>query len=176
MPYSFKRPECAHKIGRNTNDKKVFLYVGRKSKNVKYNSYTNADLQSVNADEFVLTSANYDDYLDYPSEMNEYVNDVFNLAKQVIQATGKFVWLGIPRPPEPKSQITIAEYTGYANQYLNTFVVPIRDKLKALMASNGYDYYYNYVQGFYMSDEHVPIHPTSWLIRRSRCTASSQTS
>ena len=87
--------------------------------------------------------------------MNEYVNDVFNLAKQVIQATGKFVWLGIPRPPEPKSQITIAEYTGYANQYLNTFVVPIRDKLKALMASNGYDYYYNYVQGFYMSDEHV---------------------
>lgn len=138
-----------------TNDKKVFLYVGRKSKNVKYNSYTNADLQSVNADEFVLTSANYDDYLDYPSEMNEYVNDVFNLAKQVIQATGKFVWLGIPRPPEPKSQITIAEYTGYANQYLNTFVVPIRDKLKALMASNGYDYYYNYVQGFYMSDEHV---------------------
>ena len=47
-----------------TNDKKVFLYVGRKSNSAKYNSYTNADLQSVNADEFVLTSANYDDYLD----------------------------------------------------------------------------------------------------------------
>lgn len=74
-----------------TNDKKVFLYVGRKSEGVKYNSYTNADLQSVNADEFVLTSGNYKEYLNNPSKMNEYVNDVFNLAKQVIQATGKFV-------------------------------------------------------------------------------------
>lgn len=49
-----------------TNDKKVFLYVGRKSEGVKYNSYTNADLQSVNADEFVLTSGNYKEYLNNP--------------------------------------------------------------------------------------------------------------
>lgn len=140
-----------------TNDKKAFLYVGRKSEGVKYNSYTNADLQSVNADEFVLTSGNYKEYLNNPSKMNEYVNDVFNLAKQVIQATGKFVWLGIPRPPKFDSvySTALSDYTNFANQYLSRFVVPIRDKLKALMASNGYDYYYNYVQGFYMSDEHI---------------------
>ena len=139
-----------------TNDKKLFLYVGYKKPGEKYLPYSASDLEVADTvDEFVLTCGNYDGYLADSTRMNEYVNDIFNLAKTVIETTGKFVWLGLPCPPQPKRTITIAEYTGYANKYINEFITPIQNKLKSLIADNGYDYYYNYVQGFYMNDEHV---------------------
>lgn len=147
-----------------TNDKKMFLYVGYLPSGEKYLPYSASDLEVADTvDEFVLTCGNYDGYLADSSLMNEYVNDIFNLAKTVIETTGKFVWLGLPRPLQLEQTITIAEYTGYANKYINEFITPIQNKLKSLIADNGYDYYYNYVQGFYMNDEHVRRHKYTYF-------------
>lgn len=139
------------------NDKKVFLYVGRKGDEggSVYPTYTDAQIKAFNADEFVLTCGNYHRCLTDAGEVGNYMNALLTLAKQVIRCTGKFIWLGIPRPPKPTKTITLAEYEGYANDYLTKFIGPMRDKLKELKTTSGYDYYYTYVQGFYMNDEHV---------------------
>lgn len=139
------------------NDKKVFLYVGKKGEEggSRYPTYTDAQIKAFNADEFVLTCGNYHRCLTDKGEVENYINALLTLAKQVIRCTGKFIWLGIPRPPKPTKPITLTEYEGYANDYLTKFIGPMRDKLKELKTASGYDYYYMYVQGFYMNDEHV---------------------
>ena len=139
------------------NDKKVFLYVGKKGEEGKsrYPTYTDAQIKAFNADEFVLTCGNYHRCLTDEGELENYTNDLLTLAKQVIRCTGKFIWLGIPRPPQPTKTITVEDYKDYANRYLAEFIEPVRDALKKLKTSSGYDYYYTYVQGFYMNDEHV---------------------
>lgn len=139
------------------NDKKVFLYVGKKGEEgvSTYPTYTDAQIKAFNADEFVLTGSNYYHCLKSKAAMDEYIAALLKLAKQVIRCTGKFIWLGIPRPPKPEKRITLEEYKGYANRYLAEFIVPVRDELKKLKTSSGDDYYYVYVQGFYMNDEHV---------------------
>ena len=153
------------------NDKKVFLYVGKKGQygTSTYPKYTDAQIKAFNADEFVITNCNYMGYLveGHEQELKDHVTEVVNLAKQVIQCTGgkKFIWLGLPHPPEADyvmkgeekqySPIKMEDYKGYANRYLAEFIEPVQKKLKAMTTSSGYDYYYMYVQGFYMNDEHV---------------------
>lgn len=149
------------------NDKKVFLYVGKKGEEggSVYPTYTDAQIKAFNADEFVLTGSNYYHCLKSKAAMDQYIADLLKLAKQVIRCTGKFIWLGIPRPPKPTKTITLTEYEGYANDYLTKFIGPMRDKLKELKTASGYDYYYTYVQGFYMNDEHVRRKNTTYEYR-----------
>ena len=146
------------------NDKKVFLYVGKSNEagTTTYPTYTDTQIKAFNADEFVLTCGNYDGYLKDRDAMDEYIASLLKLAKQVIRCTGKFIWLGIPRPPKAQKDlsgewipITMDEYEGYAYRYLDWFIEPVHQELIQLIASNGHDYYYTYVQGFYMNDEHV---------------------
>lgn len=138
-------------------NKKVFLYVGNNNTGGTYPTLTETDISGFNADEFVLTCGNYPGYLSNATELNTYLTQMITLAKNVIQTTEKFVWLGFPRPPAPTQQISINEYDAYADQYLSFAIA-----CKNLIDEGGTNYYYNYVQGFYMNDEHVRRQNLSW--------------
>ncbi len=157
-------------------NKKVFLYVGYfTDKFTKYEAYSDTDITGLHADEFVITCAGYPGYFKYdyaPEEkgglptpdsekerldrLNFYMNKQVELAVRIIRLTGKTVWFGFPQPPRPTKTITIEEYKKYITAFLD---IAATLKLKI----NGYnkDYYYNYVQGFYMNDEHVRRHTFS---------------
>ena len=68
------------------NDKKVFLYVGKKGEEggSTYPTYTDAQIKAFNADEFVLTGSNYYHCLKSKAAMDQYIADLLKLAKQVI--------------------------------------------------------------------------------------------
>ena len=140
-------------------NKKVFLYVGY-FETKPYPPYSDADITGLHADEFVITCAGYPGYLTCQGvndtedkrldRLNDYMNAQVELAVRIIRLTGKTVWFGFPQPPRPTKTITIEEYKKYITAFLD---IAATLKLKI----NGYnkDYYYNYVQGFYMNDEHV---------------------
>lgn len=131
-------------------NKKVFLYVGNYGSSGKYEDFEDPDITRFHADEFVITCGGYDRYLLNNTALNEYLDEMTTLARRVIALTGKTIWLGFPAPPTPTSTITIAEYDHYADQYLN-----IAQLVKERMDAGNTNYYYTYVQGFYMNDEHV---------------------
>ncbi len=131
-------------------NKKVFLYVGNNNLGGMYPSFTDADITRFHADEFVLTVGGYSGYLSSMAELTVYMDQLVALAKRVIELTGKTIWFGFPRPTAPTKTITISEYSHYADQYLEIARI-LHERLDAV----GSNYYYNYVQGFYMNDEHV---------------------
>ena len=131
-------------------NRKVFLYVGNNNIGGKYPQFNDTDISRFHTDEFVLSCGNYPGYLRNISELTEFLDEMTTLARRVIQLTGKHVWLGFPRPPAPTQTITLDEYNHYADQYLT-----IAPMIKERMDAGSTNYYYNYVEGFYMNDEHV---------------------
>lgn len=132
-------------------NRKVFLYVGNFGyTGDKYPDFTDSDITGFHADEFVITCGGYNRYLLNITSLTEYLDEMTALARRVIQLTGKHVWLGFPAPPAPTKTITVDEYNHYADQYLT-----IASMIQERMDAGGTQYYYYYVEGFYMNDEHV---------------------